>query len=192
MRKSPFLILAALPLAAAGLAAAGLAAAGLATGALAETSLNSQPVDVRAAMVEQINPAIVSVWDISNAAMDETGGIDPAMMDAAGWTSLAAASDRLASAAGEMALAQVLLSAAPGNMPSAEGQDGMPSMEEVQAYINADPAAFRDKAQALGTIAAQLADAARAQDHAAASPLVEELNIACESCHSQFWYPPQE
>ena len=177
MRKSVIVLLAALPLASA---------------VLAETTMSTGVVDVRASMTDEINPAIMGVWDISNAAMSDTGGIDPALMNDKSWQDLADAARQLAAASMTLAGSEMLLSAAPDNVPEGDGQNGLPAMEDIQHYINADPVSFREKAQALADVASALAVAAQSYDAEKAGPLVEELNLACENCHSQFWYPPQD
>jgi hypothetical protein len=39
---------------------------------------------------------------------------------------------------------------------------------------------------------ADLAKAAKDHDSASATPLVDQLDGVCESCHLEFWYPDQK
>ena len=48
-------------------------------------------LDVRAAMVEGVNPAALAIWDFGNNMMTDEGQLDPALMDAGASCSLAQA-----------------------------------------------------------------------------------------------------
>jgi hypothetical protein len=143
-------------------------------------------LDVRAAMQQHINPAVMSIWDVTNNAMDDEGGIDPAQMDDARWRQVAEGAERLAASGREMAAASAFVAAAPGNTAVDEGEV---SMAEVQRHIDGDPRLFRLMASAQASHADRLAAAARAQDAAATGELVAGLDSVCESCHARFWYP---
>jgi len=160
-----------------------LLAAGLAAQTLGTT------VDVRAAMLEQVNPATLGIWDVGNNAMSETGGIDAALMTEESWARLSEAAARLDSASKKMAEAETILSAAPGNMP--EGETAGASMAEIQSYIDADPDGFRAAARDLADYAANLSNAALNRDADAAGDLVAALDTVCEGCHAPYWYPEQ-
>lgn len=145
-------------------------------------------VDVRAAMQNAINPAIMSIWDVSNNAVSDDGGIDPALMDNAKWEQIAAGADRLAAEAQLMAQGTSFIAASPDN--SAVGDDAIP-MEQVQKHLDADPKGFAELAAGLAEHSTRLAAAARAKDAATAGQLVAEMDSVCESCHARYWYPEQ-
>jgi len=152
----------------------------------ASTQAGAQnPLYVRQVMQQRINPAMLAVWDVGNNAMNEEGGIDPALMDDAKWSSLHDAATRLAAAAQDMAAAQVIRAAHPSNTGVAEGEV---TMAKVQRLIDADPAGFRQAAADQAAHAEQLATAAAARDAATAGPLVAEMDGVCESCHARYWY----
>jgi cytochrome c556 len=136
-------------------------------------------------MQQRINPAILGVWEVGNNAMNEEGGIDPALLDDAKWASLQDAATRLAAAAQDMAAAQEIRAAHPDNAEVAEGEV---TMAKVQQLIDADPAGFRQAAADQATHAERLATAAATQDAAAAGPLVAEMDGVCEGCHARYWY----
>jgi cytochrome c556 len=144
-----------------------------------------EPLYVRQVMQQRINPAMLAVWDVGNNAMNEEGGIDPALMDAAKWSSLHDAATRLAAAAKDMAAAQVIRAAHPSNTGVAEGEV---SMAKVQQLIDSDPAGFRRLAADQAAHAGLLATAAAGGDAATAGPLVAEMDGVCESCHARYWY----
>lgn len=143
-------------------------------------------VDVRAAMQQQVNPAILAIWDIGNNAMNDEGGIDPALMDDAKWASLAEAAGNLAEASRHMAAGDSFHAAGADNMEVAEGEI---SMADVQRFLDGDPEGFRALATAQADHADRLLAAANARDVAAAGELVAGVDGVCEDCHSRFWYP---
>src|SRR5690606_17912882 len=73
-------------------------------------------LDVRAAMQNGINPAMTSIWDVSNAAVSDDGGIDPALMDDAKWAQIAKGADRLSASAKVLSEGSAFLAAAPDNL----------------------------------------------------------------------------
>ncbi len=153
-----------------------------AAGALAQ----SAAFDVRAAMQQRVNPAMLAIWEVSNNALDDEGAIDPAQMDEARWRAIAEAADQLAAASRDMAGAEAFLAAAPDNSEVGEGEIPMAA---VQQHLDRDPAAFRQMASALAQHADHVAMAARARDATAAGDMIGGTDAFCESCHAVFWYP---
>ncbi|MGC1269230.1 MAG: hypothetical protein WA842_01395 [Croceibacterium sp.] len=143
---------------------------------------------VRTAMKDQVNPAIFGVWDITNNAMGDDGGIDPKLMDDAKWATVEARARDLATASHAMAHATTIQATAPGDD---KVEAGAVSMAAIQGYIDAEPAVFRAFATAQAQHAEKLAEAAKAHDAATAGELVAGLDGVCEACHAKFWYPEQ-
>lgn len=162
-----------------------VAVAALGLFAISATAQSSQ-VDVRAAMQDGVNPAMLAIWDVGNNAMNDSGGIDPALMDADKWASLAAAAEELAAAGHALSAGESFIAAAPGNREVADGEI---TMDAVQEYLSADPETFRLLAAQFAEHSDKLAAAARTQDAATAGDLVAEMDAVCESCHAQYWYP---
>jgi cytochrome c556 len=144
------------------------------------------PLDVRREMQQHVNPAMLSIWDVTNNAVGDDGGIDAAQMDDEKWAQVAAGADRLSIAGQDMALASAYLAAAPGNT---EVGDGETPMAKIQGYLDADPKGFAEAARGLADHAERLASAARSKDAVTAGALVSEMDAVCESCHATYWYP---
>ena len=144
--------------------------------------------DVRAAMQQQVNPAMLSIWEVTNNAMDDAGGIDAAQMDAAKWKQIAEAADRLAASGKAMAEATAYVAASSDNASVGEGEV---SMADVQRYLDSDPHEFGQLAAAFSGHSEKLTEAARNHDAAATGDLVTQMDAVCESCHARFWYPEQ-
>lgn len=151
-------------------------------------SATAQPalVDVRAAMQQGINPAMLAIWDVGNNAMNDSGGIDPALMDAEKWTRLAESAEQLAAVGHALAAGEEFIAAAPDNREVGEGEI---TMDAVEAYLTADPETFRLLSAQFADHADKLAVAAKARDAATTGDLIAGMDAACESCHAQYWYP---
>jgi cytochrome c556 len=165
-----------------------IAAAVLALAAACATVPAPPPgsIDVRTVMQQQTNPAVLAIWDVTNNAMDDEGGLDPAQLDAAKWQRIAEEAERLATSGHAMGDAVGYLAAAPGNTAVAPGEL---TMAEVQRLIDSDPTLFRQMSAALGAHGDRLAAAAKARDAEATEELVAELDGVCASCHARFWHP---
>jgi cytochrome c556 len=144
-----------------------------------------EPLHVREVMQQQVNPAIMEIWDVGNNAMDEAGGLDPALMDDAKWATLAEAAGTLERSGQDMAAAQVLRAAHGDNQAT---EDFEVTMDQVQAALDADPEGFRRFAADFAEHVAALKVAAEAKDVAAASELVAGMDAQCAACHAQYWY----
>jgi hypothetical protein len=142
-------------------------------------------VDTHAAMVQWINPAALTIWDVSNQAMGETGGLDPALMDDAAWSKLLSAGQLLELHSRHMAEAQVLRVGAHN-----DAIDGFANRAEIQAMIDADPDGFRDTSHDMAEHAKELVAAARARNIRESGSLADGLSDRCQACHSRYWEKP--
>jgi hypothetical protein len=166
----------------------GIAIAALAIGAAAVADEpDNSAVDVRANMVEGVNPAALAIWDVGNAAMDESGGLDPAQMDAAAWAKVAEASQSLGTYAHRLAAAEVIRASGP-DLIDGKAPEGVSSREQIQAMIDANPAGFRAAAAGMEEQAKALAAAAAKQDLKATGELIGSFDQACQGCHENYWY----
>lgn len=85
----------------------------------------------------------------------------------------------------------------PGRAVDAPGAESeAPDVElapaEIQALIESNRAAFVSHAHALQATAIQALKAVDARDIDGISEVGGAIDEACESCHTQFWYPEQE
>ena len=162
-------------------------------GALAAVAGASEPeeLDVRQAMVEGVNPATLAIWDVGNNALDEDGGLDPALMDDAAWARLHEAAQSLATYGHGMANAHGIRASGP-DLVEGKVPEGAASREQIQAMIDGNPDGFRAHSAEMERQARAIADAAAARDLEAAGPLINQLDGMCESCHLDYWYPDQK
>jgi cytochrome c556 len=164
-----------------------LAALAIGTATLAAEPANTA-VDVRSNMVEGVNPAALAIWEVGNAAMDESGDLDPAQMDAAAWARVQEAAQSLGTYAHRLAAAGAIRASGPdlvdGKLP-----EGVSSRAQIQAMIDANPAGFRASAAAMEEQAKALAAAAAKNDLKVTGELIGSFDQACQGCHEDYWYP---
>ena len=162
-----------------------VAALGLfAAGAFAQ---QDEALQTRQTMVDEINPAALAIWDVTNAAMNDEGGLDPALISEDDWGKLAESGQALDTVGRRMAAARTIVAAGP-NLVAGAVPPGAASREQIQAMIDADPDGFRAVAVEMAKQGAALAAAAKARDAAAVGDLSTGLDGACSSCHTRYWY----
>lgn len=162
-----------------------VAAGALAFFAASALAQAAAPVVVRTTMIERVDPAMLGIWDVTNNAMDGEGLLDPAQLTDDKWASIAAHADAIAKAGHDLAAADTIVAAEPGDE---EVGEGVVTMAEVQSKLSADTSGFRIHAGLFAEHAEKIAAAARAHDVAATGTLVGEMDAVCESCHAVYWY----
>jgi cytochrome c556 len=146
-----------------------------------------EAVDVRSNMVEGVNPAALAVWDVGNAAIDDSGGLDPAQMDAVAWAKVREAAQSLGTYAHRLASAKTIRASGP-DLVGGKVPEGVASRAQIQAMIDANPAGFRAWAAALEQQAKGLAAAAGKHDLKTAAGLIASFDQPCQACHENYWY----
>jgi hypothetical protein len=143
-------------------------------------------------MKDKVDKNADELWDISNAAIGDAAGLDPAKMTDERWAQIEAKATAVQQAALEIATMDPLVAAKPGVKISDEGIPGGHTAAMVQERFDKNPQKLRDLANALARHTGDLAVAAHAHDAARAGPLIDQLDGVCESCHLEFWYPDQK
>ena len=144
---------------------------------------------LRAGMVEQINPPMEAMWNMQVEVMDDYGNFDPALMTPQTWSDLQAHARGLAAAADRMATAGSYVAADPDG-PYADAPEGT-DLAAIQMRLDANGAAYRALSQNMARHAAQLVQAADAQDAETVTQLVNDMQPQCKACHDVFWYPEE-
>jgi hypothetical protein len=143
-------------------------------------------------MKDEIDENADAVWDITNPAVGDKGGIDPAKMTDDMWKQLAERATAVQLAATRIASMDPIVVIKPGETIADADVPGGHSPAEVQAEIDKDPQGLRDHAANLAATMGDLATAANARDAAKAGPIIDSLDGICESCHLEYWYPDQK
>jgi hypothetical protein len=156
-----------------------------------QQQVQSQPTfhDV---MKDQIDKHADEVWDVTNPAVGDRGGIDPKKKTDEMWQQLAHDATAVQEGAQQIAQMDKIVVIRPGETIADAGVPGGHSPEEVQAQIDKNPQGLRDHAANLAANMRDLVAAANARDAAKAGPIIEGLDGVCEGCHLDYWYPDQK
>ena len=146
----------------------------------------TRTADTHEAMVRWISPAAQAIWDVTNSASAETGGLDPARMDAAAWARLEDAARAVETRSEVLAQAETLRVGAHN-----EDLAGFATRAEIQAMIDADPNGFRTLSRQMAQHAHELVQASAARDDRASRALAESLSDRCAACHTRYWEKPR-
>ncbi len=161
-----------------------------------KTKQNEQPAQAgptfHEVMKNEVDKHADEIWDVTNPAVGDKGGIDPAKMTDAMWTQLSQEATAVQEGAQQIAQMDPIVVTKPGVKISDSGVPGGHSAAEVQAEIDKNPQGLRDHAENLAATMSDLAKAANAHDAAKAGPIIESLDGVCESCHLDYWYPDQK
>jgi hypothetical protein len=160
--------------------------------AAAEVHSAAAPANLHDLMKNTVAVQTQVIWDLGNGAQDDQGNPDASKLKAADWNRIIDAASNVRQASQTLARADHVLAAAPGVKIEGEGNSGSLGARQVQALIDANPAAFKTMAQALATSMDQIGAAANAKDAAKLFEVSGALDQVCESCHIKFWYPEQK
>jgi cytochrome c556 len=143
-------------------------------------------VETHTEMVGAVNPAFLTITEVSDAARSESEGLDPALMSAAAWARLQAAARSLQASSWRMGRAGTLRVGA----HTAE-EPGFAGKAEIQRRIDADPKWFREIALKMAEQAGELEAATRTRDLRRTRDLTQGLNASCQTCHTRYWERPR-
>ncbi|WP_305098326.1 cytochrome c [Croceibacterium aestuarii] len=160
--------------------------------ACSQGAKEEEPLTVHDVMVKQIDGNADPIWEITNASLDDSAAINPAKMTDEQWAEVEKRALAVKAGAETLAEMKKLVLIKPGEKISDQDVEGGSTPAKVQAHLDAAPDDFRQFAGVLEAHMADLATAAKNHDAAAATPLVDQLDGVCESCHLEFWYPEQK
>lgn len=169
--------------------------AGMAVSALAactrtpDTSLAPQPVaTIQEIMQALVDPAADTLWEAVSSETTAEGTVDHHPKDDAAWLELRHHAIRLAEGA--------TLLAQPGRVVAHGGKqledshvDGILLPAQIQQHIDADHAAFVQRAYVLQQATIDLIAAIDTRNLDRYNAAGAHIDHACESCHLHYWYP---
>lgn len=112
-------------------------------------------------MLSQVDKHADELWELTNLAIGDSGGLDPAKMDDAKWAELVRLATEVQTGAEQLAKLDPLVAAKPGVKIADEGVPGGDSVESVQANLDKNPQSFRDFANTLAGHMRDMATAAK-------------------------------
>ena len=143
---------------------------------------------IRDLMLSLVDPSADDVWLAVTTVVTAKGAEEKAPQTDEDWTNVRRGAIRLAEAANLLMMPGRHV-ARPGEKSDVPGIELEP--EEMEALTNKDRVAWIERAKALREATFAALQAIDAKDAQKLFELGEGLEHACESCHTQYWYPNQ-
>ena len=155
----------------------------------------AQPAYTPVATVKDLMDSIVDpsadvVWQSVSTVVDkQRGTVDRAPHTAEEWTEVRRGAIRLVEAT-NLLLIPGRHVARPGEKSQTPGVELEP--EQMEALINKDRAAWNSRAKALHDATLAALQAIDAKDPEKLIDTGEQIDVACENCHTHYWYPNEK
>lgn len=140
-------------------------------------------------MQSVVDPSADVVWLSVTTVQSVKGTVDTAPKTDEEWTKVRHGAIALTEAA-NLLMVPGRHVARPGEKSETPGVELEPS--EMEVLINKDPAAFHKRAKALHDAGLAALQAVDAKDAPKVFEVGEQIERACEGCHSQYWYPNEK
>jgi hypothetical protein len=141
-------------------------------------------------MAAEVDPAADYIWESVGTIVTAAGTEERQPRTDAEWQRVRFEAITLTEAANLLLMAGRRV-AAPGAKLEDEGIEGILTAAEAQRAIDNARPAFFAFATALHDVGAETLAAIDRRDVQAMMDAGEQLDVVCESCHVQFWYPNQ-
>ena len=136
-----------------------------------------------------VDPSADVVWDSVKTIVSTSGVNDAAPHTPEEWASVRLASLRLAEAT-NLLIVPGRHVARPGEKSVAPGVELEP--REIEALVNKDRETWNKLAHGLQDASVAALKAIDAKDVETLFNVGEQIEIACENCHSHYWYPNEK
>jgi hypothetical protein len=137
-------------------------------------------------MLSVIDPSADVVWLSVTTVMDERGLVETVPKSDEDWIKVRHGAVTLMEAANLLMMPGRRV-ARPGEKSETPGVELEP--EEMDALIAKDRAAWNARAKTLHDTVFEVVQAIDAKDANKVFELGEKIEVACENCHTQYWYP---
>ena len=140
-------------------------------------------------MLSLIDPAADAVWLSVTTVQDAKGITETAPTNDEEWTKVRHGALQLAEAANLLMIPGRRM-ARPGEKSETPGVELEP--EEMDALVAKDRAGWVMRATGLHEAAVAVLAAVDAKDAQKVFEIGEQIEVACENCHSHYWYPNEK
>jgi len=148
-------------------------------------------VSVKELMRDMIDPLADNIFDAVGSVTTSNGTVDKAPKTEADW-------DKVRIGAVSMAEGAYLLKIPRPFAPSddennSQGPDAPElSPAAILAKLERDPVLWNAKIEALRNVGLEVLEIVRQKDAKALWDAGEDLDVACENCHLEYWYPGEK
>jgi hypothetical protein len=137
-------------------------------------------------MLSIVDPSADTVWLSVTTVQSSAGTVDTAPKNDEEWQKVRHGAIALAEATNLLIMPGRHV-ANPGEKSETPGVELEPA--EMEVLIDKDRAAWEMRARALHDAALSIVKAVDAKDSQKVFEVGEEIEVACENCHRQYWYP---
>jgi hypothetical protein len=142
-------------------------------------------------MLQVVDPNADELWDSVSEKFTVAGSVRREPKTDGDWAALRAHALLLAEAPNLLVVKDRPV-ALKGGKVADEGSPGILTTGQIQKAIADDPARFAAAARKLQDTANKMVLAIDRKDIPAIELVGSEIDEACESCHTQYWYPPEK
>jgi hypothetical protein len=144
---------------------------------------------IKEIMLSIVDPSADAVWLSVTTVQSAAGTVDTAPGNDEEWRKVRQGAIALTEAANLLMMPGRHV-AHPGEKSEAPGVELEPS--EMEELIRKDPASWQMRARNLHDAGVNVLQAIDARDPHKVFELGEQIEVACESCHKQYWYPNEK
>jgi hypothetical protein len=146
---------------------------------------------IQEVMQALVDPSADAIWEAVSTTITQNGVEDKHPRSDAEWQTMRLHAIRVVEGASLLQVQGRKVVQAGGTLED-EHVEGNARLEDIEALLARDPAAFSTAARTLQTSALAVLAAIDARDLQRISETGSALDAACESCHLNFWYPKQQ
>ncbi len=148
-------------------------------------------VSVKELMRDMIDPASDYVFDSVGAVVSKKGLVETEPKTDADWDKIRIGGVMLAEGVYLLKIPRPF--APPGDENNSTGPDPEElSPAQIEAKLEADPALWNAKIEALRNVGLEVLDIVKRKDAKELWDAAENLDQACENCHLAYWYPGEK
>jgi hypothetical protein len=136
-----------------------------------------------------VDPSADDVWDAVTLEISASGTVEKVPRTDEDWTNARRGALRLAEASNLLMMPGRHV-ARPGEKSETPGVELEP--EQMEALVNKDRDAWNRRAKGLHDAVMPVLQSIEAKDAQKLFELGAEIEMACENCHSQYWYPNEK
>jgi cytochrome c556 len=145
-------------------------------------------VSVKELMHDMIDPLADNIFDAVGTEMSARGTIEREPRTDEDWEKIRIGAVSIAEGASLLKIPRPF--APPGDQNNSTGPDAPElSPAQIKAKLEADPAEWNARIEALRNVGLQVLDIVKRKDVKELWDASDNLDEACENCHKSYWYP---
>ena len=148
-------------------------------------------VSVKELMRDMIDPVADNIFDAVGTITTYKGSVEIAPKTDADWDKIRVGAVSLAEGSYLLKIPRPF--APPGDENNSSGPDAAElSPAEIKAKLEADPVLWNAKIEALRNVGLEVLEIVKKRDVDALLDAGGDLDVACETCHLEYWYPGEK